>query len=229
MVNLRASRLAKTDPKTRRKINTIVIWTMAVVTGLTALFMYLAIQREIRFLIEGRVVQGTIVASGETHCSAAGTDGYTIQTGDYIVVEYTTITGTVETSKIDDCDVSSPYIKATISGTLFANLSVPVRYLPDDPSHAEVDGMATSKIQLYLWIAIAGLIACIVLVIWGFIRQFRRRKSDVLASSVRRLRWPFCLRGCVQRLQELFCAIRLSMSRIMARQIQASSLLGSSS
>ncbi len=37
------------------------------------------------------------------------------------------------------------------------------------------------------------------------------------------------LRGCVQRLQELLQANRLSMMRIMAMEIQASSLLGSTS
>ena len=51
-------------------------------------------------------------------------------------------------------------------------------------------------------------------------------KSHFLYSI---MQTEFSIRGCVQRLQELFCATRLSMSRIMARQIQASSLLGSSS
>lgn len=37
------------------------------------------------------------------------------------------------------------------------------------------------------------------------------------------------LRGCVQRLQELFCATHLSISWIMATYTQASSLLGNNS
>lgn len=181
MINSRTSRGAKLDLRTRRKVNTIVIWIMAVVTGLVALFMYLAIQQEIRFLNESVVVRGTIVASGDTYCS---TDQHGIvRTGHYIEVEYTTITGTVETSKIDDCEVSSSYISATLGGNLFADQQVPMRYLPDNPARAEIDGMAFSKIQLYQWIATAGLVACIVLTILGLLR-LRRRQSDILASCL---------------------------------------------